>query len=90
MERLKAVEIERKKWDPSYIDAETARSIPAEVLDAKPELASRVRYSQQDWPENHASASEALGTLPGGEGQTTELRRLTFDELQSDAPSDQG
>jgi hypothetical protein len=81
MARLRDVELARQKYDKSYITAAEAREIPNEVLDADPDLAWRVRNSAQDWPENHASATEALGVLEGGEGQTTETRRLTFEEL---------
>ncbi|MEE8609097.1 MAG: hypothetical protein V3S55_15950 [Nitrospiraceae bacterium] len=81
MEQLRAIEQERKKWDKSYIDAETAHSIPQEVVDASPDLAHRIRNSQVDWPENRASATEALGPLVGGEGQTIEVRKVNTEDL---------
>lgn len=64
----------RKKWDPAYITAAEAREIPQEVIENDPGLQQRILYSQPDWPENRMSASEALGPLPGGEGQVTVQR----------------
>ena len=81
METLKAIESERKKWDKSYIDAETAHSIPQEVVDASPDLANRIRNSQEDWPENRASATEALGPLVGGNGESIEVRKVNTEDL---------
>ncbi len=81
MERLEAAEKERIKHDDWYITEEKAREIPQEVLDARPDIRSKIEYSQVDWPAGKASATKALGPLPGGEGQETDTRRVTFEQL---------
>lgn len=81
LEAARAVEAERKRWDRDYIDAATARSIPAEVLEKKPELRQRIKYSQPDWPEGRMSATEALGPLEGGAGEVVEQRNVDAAEL---------
>ncbi len=86
MERLKVLEVARKKWDKSYIDAATAGSIPQEVVDGNPELAWRIQTSQPDWPEGRASATEALGVLPGGEGEEIEHRAVDAEALFTGGP----
>ncbi len=75
------VEKARKRHDPFYMDAKTAGEIPAEVLDKRPELRQRIEYSQPDWPEGRMSATEALGELKGGAGETVENRPTDAAEL---------
>lgn len=81
MARLKEIEQQRMKYDKHYITAEEARGIDPAVVDANPDLAFRIQCSAPEWPENRASATQALGPLEGGTGERTELRQLTFDEL---------
>lgn len=76
----------RKKWDPSYITAAEAREMPAEVA-ARPDVAARVQYSQPDWPENRMSATEALGPLPTGAGESyIQKEQRPAEELFSPEP----
>jgi hypothetical protein len=77
----RAREAARKQWDPGYVTAAEARSIPPEALDANPELKWRVERSQPDWPENRMSATEALGPLAGGCGETVEVREIPTESL---------
>ncbi len=87
MERLRLVEKERQKWDRSYITAETARSIPQEVVDKDPTLQERIRMSAPDWPERHQSATQALGEdLPGGCGESIERRQVDSESLFTGGP----
>lgn len=81
MERLRAVEAERKKWDPSYIDAEQAQSIPQELADRDPALQQRIRSSAEDWPERHQSAGQVFDGVPGGQGEQTERRPMDVDQV---------
>jgi len=77
-EQLAAAKVEeqvRKKWDPSYLTADEARSMPQDVA-MRPENASRIQYSRNFWPENQAVASIALGPLPTGEGQVVQDRTV--------------
>jgi hypothetical protein len=77
----RAKEVDRKKWDPQYITAKEARSIPADILASDAQLRGRVDYSQQDWPENRMSATEALGDLPAGSGEDIEVREVDTESL---------
>lgn len=74
MERLRKIEQARKKYDPGYISAEEAKTIPQELLDEDPLLASRLRSSADAWPENHLSASQVFRDVPGGSGESIETR----------------
>jgi len=73
--RAKAEEAARKKWDPSYLTADEARSMPQDVAE-RPENAARIQYSRSQWPENRAAARVALGPLPTGEGQVVQERTV--------------
>ncbi len=84
--RAREVEKARAQHDPSYITAEAARAIPTEELRRNPELAGRVRYSQEDWPENRMSATEALGALDGGGGEVTEQRQIPAESIFTGGP----
>ncbi len=66
----------RKKWDPTYVTAAEARSVPKDVLAKDAQLRGRIEYSQPDWPENRMSATEALGELPPGAGEDVEKREV--------------
>lgn len=66
----------RQKWDPDYITAEEARSIPPEALESQPDLRGRIERSQPDWPEHRMAASQALGDLPAGNGEQVERRDI--------------
>jgi len=81
VEAARADEANRKKWDPTYITAEEARSIPKEVLERDATLRGRIEYSQPDWPENRMSATEALGELPPGCGEDIEVRNVDAESL---------
>lgn len=76
VEDARSEESQRKKWDPSYITAKEARSIPKDVLERDATLRGRIEYSQPDWPENRMSATEALGELKPGCGETVERREV--------------
>lgn len=86
MERLRAVERERQKWDPSYITAEQAKAIPREVADADPTLQSRIAASAPDWPERHMSAGEVFRDVEGGAGEVTERRSVEAESLFTGGP----
>lgn len=81
MERLEATEKARAKFDSYYITEAKAREIPAEVLEARPDIKDRIQYSQPDWPAGKASATRALGPLEGGQGEQTETRSVSFEQL---------
>lgn len=81
MKRLEALEAERVKFDSYYITEEKASEIPVEVLDARPDIRDRIEYSQRDWPAGKASATRALGALEGGQGEQTETRKVSFEQL---------
>lgn len=86
MERLRVIERERQKWDPSYITAEQARAIPAEVADKDPVLQGRIAASAPDWPERQQSAGEVFKDVPGGQGEVTERRTMDVNELFTGGP----
>jgi hypothetical protein len=65
------VESQRQRWDSDYITAAQARDMPVEVS-SKPDMAARITRSQPDWPENRMSATEALGPLDPGAGESYE------------------
>lgn len=76
----KSAEAVRAKHDPHYITADEARKLPAEVAQ-RPEVQSRIRYSQPEWPESRSTATKALGPLPTGEGQTVQERTVDAADL---------
>jgi hypothetical protein len=76
----------RKKWDPTYVTAEEARSVPKDVLVRDATLRGRIEYSQPDWPENRMSATEALGDLPAGAGEDVEKRPMDAEDLFAGKP----
>jgi len=70
IEAARASERARQAWDPSYISADEAATIPQEVLDSNPMLRADVERSMQTWPERRMAASTLIGeNLPGGEGE---------------------
>lgn len=91
VEAARAEEANRKKWDPQYITAAEARSVPKDVLERDAVLRGRIEYSQPDWPENRMSATEALGELPPGCGEEVERREVDAASLFTGKPvKDQG
>ncbi len=82
----RAEESARKKWDPTYITAKEARSIPKDVLERDPVLRGRIEHSQPDWPENRMSATEALGELKPGAGEDVEVREVPAASLFTGKP----
>ncbi len=86
MERLRAIERERKKWDKSYITAEEARKIPAEVADKDPVLQAHIAASAPDWPERQQAAGEVFRDLEGGCGETIERRTVDAESLFTGGP----
>ena len=76
MERLRAVEEARKKYDPSYISHDEAMKIPEQLLSEDLMLAARVRESSTHWPEGMAPVSEIFQDLPGGAGERTETQAV--------------
>ena len=76
MERLRAVEEARKKYDPSYISHDDAVKIPEQLLTENPGLAARVRESSTHWPEGMAPVSEIFQDLPGGAGEVTKTQAV--------------
>jgi hypothetical protein len=80
-ETLREQEKARQKWDKSYVTAEQARSIPKDLLATDPMLRARVEHSQPDWPEHRANATQALGPLEGGQGETVESRPTAAEDL---------
>lgn len=81
MERLEQLEVQRAKFDGYYITEAKAAEIDPEVIATNPQLIDRIRYSQPDWPSGKASATKALGTLPGGCGESTDNRSVSFAQL---------
>ena len=86
MERLRAIERERRKWDKSYITAEEARSIPSEVADKDPVLQSRIAASAPDWPERQQSAGHVFRDVEGGCGESIERRNVDSESLFTGGP----
>lgn len=68
LEKARAAEVQRREFDPDYITAAEAHALPPEMV-SQPEVAQRIARSQPDWPENHMSATEALGRLEPGSGE---------------------
>lgn len=68
VDQAREVERQRQKWDPTYITAEQAKAMPPEVA-SRPDVSERIRYSQEDWPENRMAASVALDPLQPGAGE---------------------
>lgn len=81
LERAREGEKARKQWDDTYVTRDEAASIPQEALDKNPQLQHRIEYSRPDWPENRMSATQALGDLKGGDGETTERRPVEAGDL---------
>jgi len=79
--RAREAEQARKRFDPHYMTADEARQIPSGMIASRPDLQDRIRYSQPDWPENRMSATQALGPLPGGSGETVERRAVGVEEI---------
>jgi hypothetical protein len=77
--QARAQEVARLEWDEYYITAEQARAIPQAAM--TPELLSRVKYSQRDWPENRMSLAQALGPLPAGGGETYMQQGMAANEM---------
>lgn len=77
LERAREAEQLRKRWDPGYVTAEQAATIPQEVMDQDPMLRDRVARSMEDWPERRMAASQLVGDdLPGGCGETSKRIHL--------------
>ena len=74
-EKAKEDEAARAKVDRHYITAPEARALPQEARNL-PEIQQRIEYSRNDWPENKAVASIALGPLETGEGERIEERKI--------------
>lgn len=87
--KLKEAEAYRKKVDPGYVTAQEAAEIP-EAMRSDPLVVARVRASSEHWPERKAAASAVHNprTLPGGQGEDTQIRDVEAASLFHGAAGD--